>query len=127
MNKTSYVQEHQAIVNVVNKYNEGCRQAVSSIMKPAFSDQATIFGVNAESKLVGGPIQGLFNSIDKPPFHFSSEFCGVIASIDVVGNAAIARIDSNDFSGFCFTDFLSLLKVEGEWTVVCKIYHTHTE
>ncbi|WP_162246083.1 nuclear transport factor 2 family protein, partial [Variovorax sp. Root318D1] len=28
-------------------------------------------------------------------------------------------------SGFCFTDFFHLLKVEGRWTVISKIFHTH--
>lgn len=49
-----------------------------------------------------------------------------IARIDIVGTAASARVDTDDISGFRFTDFFNLLKVEGRWTVVSKIYHTHT-
>ncbi|MGO4264343.1 MULTISPECIES: nuclear transport factor 2 family protein [unclassified Stenotrophomonas] len=124
MSKPTYVQEYQAIVEVLNKYNEGGKQAKSSVMKPAFSEQATIFGVDVESKLVGGPIQGLFDTIDTA-FRPSPEAQGVIVNIDIVGTAASARIDTNDISGFCFTDFFNLLKVEGQWTVVSKIYHTH--
>ncbi|MFJ2523878.1 nuclear transport factor 2 family protein [Pseudomonas capeferrum] len=125
MSNPTYVQEYKAIVEVLNRYNEGGKQANSSIMKPAFSGQATIFGVDADAKLVGGPIQGLFDTIDTPPFRPSPEAVGVIVSIDIVGTAANARIDTNDISGFCFTDFFNLLKVEGKWTVVSKIYHTH--
>lgn len=125
MSKPTYVQEYQAIVEVLKQYNEGGKQAKSSIMKPAFSEQATIFGVDADSKLVGGPIQGLFDTIDNPPFRPSPEVQGVIVNIDIVGTAASARIDTNDISGFCFTDFFNLLKVEGKWAVVSKIYHTH--
>ena len=125
MSKPIYVQEYKAIVEVLNKYNDGCKQAKSSIMKPAFSEQATIFGVDAKGKLIGGPIQGLFDAIDKPPFRPSPEAQGVIVSIDIVGTAASARIDTNDVSGFSFTDFFHLLKVDGKWTVVSKIYHTH--
>lgn len=125
MSKPTYVQEYQAIVEVLNKYNEGCKQAKSSIMKPAFSEQATIFGVDAKGELVGGPIQGLFNAIDNPPFRPSPEAQSVIVNIDIVGTAASARIDTNDVSGFSFTDFFNVLKVEGKWTVVSKIYHTH--
>ncbi|WP_312937143.1 nuclear transport factor 2 family protein [Stutzerimonas nitrititolerans] len=125
MSKPTYVQEYQAIVEVLNQYNEGGKQAKSSIMKPAFSEQATIFGVDAEGKLVGGPIKGLFDTIDNPPFRPSPEAQGVIVKIDIVGAAASARIDTNDISGFCFTDFFNLLKVEGKWTVISKIYHTH--
>lgn len=125
MSKPTYVQEYQAIVEVLNQYNEGGKQAKSSIMKPAFSEQATIFGVDGDAKLIGGPIQGLFDTIDNPPFRPSPEAQGVIAYIDIVGAAASARIDTNDISDFCFTDFFNLLKVEGNWIVVSKIYHTH--
>ena len=124
MNKPIYVQEYQAIVAVLNKYNDGCKQAKSSIMKPVFSEQATIFSVDAKGKLTGGAIQGLFEGIDSS-FRPSPEAQGVIARVDIVGNAASARIDANDVSGFSFTDFFHLLKVEGKWIVVSKIYHTH--
>ena len=124
MNKPTYVQDYQAIVDVLNKYNQGGKQADSSIMKPAFSEQATMFGVDAEGKLAGGPIQGLFDGIDTA-FRPSPEAQGAIVKVDIAGTAASARIDTNDISGFCFTDFFNLLKVEGKWIVISKIYHTH--
>lgn len=124
MSKPTYVTEYNAIVEVLNKYNEGGKQADSSIMKPAFSEHATIFGVD-DNKLIGGPIQGLFDVIDRD-FSPSPNAQGVIVNIDIVGTAASARIDTNDISGFCFTDFFNLLKLDGKWTVVSKIYHTHS-
>jgi len=124
MSKPVYVQEYNAIVEVLEKYNNGGKQADSRIMKPAFSSEATIFGVDGDGKLTGGPIQGLFDVIDSA-FRPSPEAQGVIVNIDIVGSAASARIDTNDISGFCFTDFFNLLKVDGQWTVIGKIYHTH--
>jgi len=124
MSNPTYVQDYNAIVDVLNQYNEGGKQAQSSIMKPAFSEQATIFGVDADNALVGGPIQGLFDTIDTA-FRPSPEARAAIARIDIVGTAASARVDTDDISGFRFTDFFNLLKVEGRWTVVSKIYHTH--
>lgn len=125
MSNTTFVQEYNAIVNVLNKYNTGGVKADSSLMKPAFSDQATIFGVDVDNKLTGGPIQGLFDTIDTA-FRPSPEAKAAIVRIDIVGTAASARIDTDDISGFRFTDFFNLLKVEGKWVVVSKIYHTHT-
>lgn len=124
MNKPIYVQEHNAIVEVLNKYNEGCKQAMSGLMKPAFSEQATIFSVGADGKLTGGAIQNLFDGIDSG-FRPSPEAQNAIVRVDIVGTAASARVDTNDVSGFCFTDFFHLLKVDGKWTVLSKIYHTH--
>lgn len=125
MNTPTFVQEYQAILEVLNKYNAGGAKADSSIMKPAFSDKATIFGVDAEGKLTGGPIQGLFEIIDTA-FRPSPEAAGAVVRIDIVGTAASARIDTDNISGFRFTDFFNLLKVDGAWTIVSKIYHTHS-
>ncbi|WP_370527158.1 nuclear transport factor 2 family protein [Undibacterium sp. CY21W] len=85
----------------------------------------TIFSVDANGKLTGGSIQELFDAIDKPPFHPSPEAQSVIVRVDIVGTAASARIDSNDVSGFSFSDFFQLLKVDGKWTIVSKIFYTH--
>lgn len=125
MNEPTYVHEYQAIVEVLNKYNEGCKQAKSSIMKPAFNEQATMFSVDGDHKLTGGAIQTLFDGIDSG-FQPSPEAQGVIVSVDIVGTAASARIDTNNVSGFCFTDFFHLLKVDDKWIVVSKIFHTHS-
>jgi hypothetical protein len=124
MSKPTYVHDYQAIVEVLTKYIEGCKQAKSSVMKPAFSAKATMFSVDGDSKLTGGPIQGLFDGIDSA-FRPSPEAQAAIVKVDIVGIAASARIDANDVSGFSFTDFFHLLKVDGEWTVVSKVYHTH--
>lgn len=123
MTNLTYVDEYNAIVAVMNQYNEGGKKADSAIMKPAFSDKATIFGVES-GKLSGGPIQGLFDTIDSA-FRPSPEAKAAIVRIDIVGTAASARIDTDNISGFRFTDFFNLLKVDGKWTVVSKIYHTH--
>ena len=124
MNTTTYVQDYQAIVAVLNQYNAGGAQADSSVMRPAFSSEATIFGIDGEGKLTGGPIEGLFEIIDSA-FRPSPQAQAAIARIDIVGTAASARVDTDDISGFRFTDFFNLLKVQGEWTIVSKIYHTH--
>ncbi|MCC7642705.1 MULTISPECIES: nuclear transport factor 2 family protein [unclassified Janthinobacterium] len=124
MNNTTYVQDYQAIVAVLNQYNAGGAQADSGIMRPAFSSEATMFGVDGEDKLTGGPIEGLFEIIDSA-FRPSPQAKAAIARIDIVGTAASARVDTDDISGFRFTDFFNLLKVQGEWTIVSKIYHTH--
>jgi hypothetical protein len=126
MNKLTHVEEYNAIVEVLNKYNHGGAQANSALMKPAFSENATIFGIDGDSKLTGGAIQGLFDTIDTA-FRPSPEAKAAIVSVDIVGTAASARIDTDNLSGFRFTDFFNLLKVEGRWTVVSKIYHTHVD
>lgn len=124
MSKPTYVEEYQAITEVLDKYIEGCKQAKSSIMKPAFSEQATMFSVDGDGKLAGGAIPILFSGIDKD-FRPSPDAKTAITRIEIVGTAASARIDANDMSGIAFTDFFHLLKVDGKWTVISKIFQTH--
>jgi hypothetical protein len=45
-----------------------------------------------------------------------------IVSIDRTGNAAMAKIEL-DYPTVRFTDYMSLLKVNGEWKIVNKIFH----
>jgi hypothetical protein len=123
MSNLTYVQEYNAIVDVLNQYNEGGAKADSALMKPAFNEQATLFGVDGD-KLVGGAIQNLYDVIDNV-FRPSPEAKAAIVSVDIVGTAASARVDTDNVSGLRFTDFFNLLKVEGQWTIVSKIYHTH--
>ncbi|MDQ0741351.1 nuclear transport factor 2 family protein [Pseudomonas sp. W4I3] len=124
MSNPTYVQEYNAIIAVLNKYNEGGAKADSALMKPAFNEQATIFGLDG-GNLVGGAIQNLYDVIDSS-FRPSPEATAAIVRIDIVGTAASARVDTDNISGFRFTDFFNLLKVDGAWTIVSKIYHTHT-
>lgn len=124
VSKPTYVEEYLAISEVLNKYIEGCKQAKSSIMKPAFNEHATMYSVGPDGKLAGGAIPILFDGIDKG-FRPSPDAQAAIVRIEIVGTAASARIDANDMSGISFTDFFHLLKVEGKWTVVSKIFQTH--
>ena len=125
MSNPTYVQEYQAISDtLLNKYIEGCKQAQSSIMKPAFSRQATITVLAQMESWAGGAIPILFDGIDKD-FHPSPDAQAAIVRIEIVGTAASARIDANDVSGISFTDFFHLLKVEGKWTVVSKVFQAH--
>lgn len=45
-----------------------------------------------------------------------------IESLDVTGNAAMAKVVL-DYPGVKFTDYLSLVKADGEWRIVNKIFN----
>ena len=48
-----------------------------------------------------------------------------IDSIDVVGTVATVRLESDNWTGHKFTDFFTLLKVEGTWKIMNKVFHLH--
>jgi hypothetical protein len=45
-----------------------------------------------------------------------------ILSIEIAGNTAIARV-RDDYLGMTFIDALSLLKVDGKWSIYNKLFH----
>lgn len=118
----SQVTEQDAIAAVVQKYLDGGLQAKSSVMRPAFHAGATIFGYLGPD-LIAGPIEGLFEWVDaNDP---ASEMEARLGSVDIAGTVATVRVEIDNWLGHQFTDFLSLLKVDGEWTIISKVFYLH--
>ena len=49
-----------------------------------------------------------------------------IALVDIAGDAAVARVEE-DYPNALYIDYLSLLRIHGEWLVVNKIYMSHSK
>ena len=49
-----------------------------------------------------------------------------VESVDVAGNAAVAKVVL-DYPNVKFTDYMSLLKVDGEWKIVNKTFHSEAK
>ncbi len=122
-NVTTDVTDRDAIAKVVQHYIDGARSGKGDDMKPAFHKDATIFGY-AGADLFGGPIQLLFDWNDE-----SGPAAGLqarIASIDVVDTVATMRLELNNWNGSRYTDLFTLLKVDGEWKIMSKVFHLHS-
>jgi hypothetical protein len=48
-----------------------------------------------------------------------------IVNIDIVGTVASVRLESDNWTGHRFTDFFNLLKLDGQWKVMNKVFHLH--
>ena len=119
---SSYVNEIDEIAEVMQAYIDGARTGKGAAMKPAFHDDATIFGYVGPD-LFGGPIQGLYDWNDQngPATGIQSRF----TSVDVVGTVASVRLDTDNWTGHRFTDFFNLVKIDGQWKVVSKVFYLH--
>ena len=49
-----------------------------------------------------------------------------VESVDVAGNAAVAKVVL-DYPNVKFTDYMSLLKIDGEWKIVNKTFHAEAK
>ncbi|KUO56905.1 MAG: lumazine-binding protein [Alphaproteobacteria bacterium BRH_c36] len=120
--KPTDVQEYDAIVSVIQHYINGAKSGKGAEMKPAFHEDATIFGYVGPD-LFAGPIQKLYewNDQNGPAPDIQSR----ITSVDVTETIATVRLESDDWTGYRFTDMFTLLKFDGQWKIMNKVFHLH--
>jgi hypothetical protein len=110
--------EVTAIEATLNDYLLGNKEGDVDRLRRAFHPSAEIEGVRAEGftswnvdEYVGGMTPGR-----------TREFVPRILAVDFIGNAAQAKVES-DYGNWKFVDYMQLLKIEGEWKIVNKIYY----
>ncbi len=116
------VREYDAITRTVQHYIDGAKSGSGDDMKAAFHDEATFFG-NVGADVFGGPIRQLFDwNDDKGP---ATELQARIAGIDLNGTVATVRLELDNWTGSRYTDLFTLLKANGEWRIMNKVFHLH--
>ncbi len=122
-NAPTNVSEYNVIAKVIQHYIDGAKSGRGDDMKPAFHKDATIFGYVGVD-LLAGPIQQLFawNDENGPATGLQAR----IASIDLIGTVATVRLELDDWTGHRYTDLFTLLKVDGEWKIMSKVFHLHS-
>ncbi len=124
MNAAAAVSDRDAIAATIQQYIDGGISGRGDDMKPAFHEGATIYGYIGPD-LFGGPIQGLFDWNDgNGP---AAELTSNIAAIDIEGTIATVRLELDNWTGHKFTDMFTLLKMDGEWKIISKVFYLHPE
>ena len=127
MNATAAMEQggiHQAI----NFYIEGLREGSVETLKEAFHAQATMCGYLGETLMIV-PIQGLYDFVAShdAPAKTGEPFEASVAATEVAGSVASARITEKSYQGFDFTTFFHLLKIEGRWWIVGKVFNVDSQ
>ncbi len=121
-NLSNNTSDNELIEKTVQFYIDGAKSGKGDDMKPAFHKDATIFGY-AGDDLFAGPIQGLFDWNDENGP--ATELEARITNIDIVGTIATVRLELDNWIGHKYTDLFTLLKVDGTWKIMNKVFHFH--
>ena len=124
MSKPTLTQiDHEAITEVLQHYINGAKSGKGDDMRPAFHQDATVFGYVGRD-LLAGPIEQLFswNDDNGPAKNLQVQ----VSRIDVAGSVATARVELDNWTGRRFTDLFTLLEVDGEWKITNKVFHLHS-
>lgn len=119
--KTVPTTEYDAVIAVAQKYVNGLRNGSSDEVAQAFHKDAVMYGFT-NGELLGGPIANLFDFINK-----NGKAPEITTRLDVLAitpTTAVVRVDmENDAIGADYNDYLTLIRVDGAWKVIAKVYH----
>ena len=119
---TEHIDDETGIRTAIDYYVEGIRNGDVEILKRGFHPQAVMCGYLGDSVLAT-PIQGLYDWVNATPAPSKTGqlFSCTIKSIEITGRVAAAKM-SEQWPDGAFTDYFTLLKVEGTWWLVSKTF-----
>lgn len=109
---------------VMDIYVKGAGERHCDSFRQIFHDMATICGYVGPD-LFAGPIEQFYawHEQNGPATSLSAD----TPIIDVEGSAASARIELHDWTGHRFTDFFTLVRVDGDWKIISKVFYLHDD
>lgn len=110
--------DYIGIIRAVDSYFEAGRKGDSAYMKQVFLPEANIYGTS-EGKVIGGPIQLLYDMVDGKPS--PTEIVYEVASVDIAGNIATVRLEIADWAGNAYTDMFTMIKDGDDWKIASKV------
>lgn len=108
----------QLVEKTLNFYLEGGTNNDFEMLKKAFHETATMRFVGEEYKEVNA-IDFFKKGMKAGP---KQERITRIVAISITGNAANAQLEIK-YPTFTFIDYMNMLKVDGEWKIVSKIFY----
>ena len=114
-------EEGDAVKQTLNYYLEGGTNNDFETLKKAFHEDATMKYIRDGYTAVNA--LEFFGSRMKPG-PAQNRTCEIVY-LDVSGDAAHARLEIK-YEKFMFVDYMNLLKINGEWKIVSKIFNRVT-
>lgn len=119
------LKEYDAVAKAAENFVKSVAEGNSSYAKQLFSDDAVLFGF-LEGKLERGSIGQFYKNVDTTGA--DPNFKARIDVITVEESLAVVRVLEEGWGGrIDFTDFLLLLKIDGEWKCVAKAYNQNSD
>lgn len=114
------VAEHEAVYRALMHYVDGGGKADIDEVKKGFHERAVMNGVDAEGKCSFGPIENLYELYRQVG---PTDARTRVDILDIAGSIAVARITIEGWHGQDFVDYHELVKQDGEWKIVAKVFN----
>ena len=120
----SEIKEYAAVQEAAEKFVKSVAEGNSEYAKTLFTDDAVLFGMR-DGVLEHGSIEQFYHNVDT--VGAGEDFKARIDVLAVEESVAVVRVLEEKWGGrIDFTDFLLLLKLNGEWKCVAKAYNQNS-
>ena len=117
--------EYEAVANAARKFVKSVAEGNSEYAKALFTEDAVLFGI-LNGTVERGSIEQFYHNVDT--FVAGEQFKARIDVLAVEETVSVVRVLEEGWGGSVdFTDFLLLLKLEGEWKCVAKAYNQNSD
>lgn len=118
------IKEYEAVAEAAGKFVKSVAEGNSKYAKTLFTDDAVLFGI-LDGKLEHGSINQFYHNVDT--IGAGDNFNARIDVLAVEETVAVVRVLEEGWGNrIDFTDFLLLLKINGEWKCVAKAYNQNS-
>ena len=115
--------EEAAVRETIENYFRGHATGNGEYFKKAFHTDAKLFWIR-DGQLAERTSAEFINGASGKPAPDEAQRKRRIESIDITGNAAIVKV-SLDYPDAHIIDYMSMLKVDGQWKIVNKTFYVN--
>lgn len=113
--------EEAAVREAIQHYFQGHATGQGEHFRKAFHPDAKLFFIR-DGKLTQWTSEEYISRAGGKPAPDEAQRKRRIDSIDITGNAAVVKL-TLDYPNVVFTDYMSMLKIDGQWKIVNKTFH----
>lgn len=121
---SKHFNELESILETIQLYIDGVHNGDVDLLRKAFNANAMMYGASpgGNTLLVIEELYGYVSS-NKPVKETSSNHQCLVTSIRYQGGAAAVEMEETDAYGFNYLNYFHLLKIDGRWEIVSKLYN----
>lgn len=119
------IKEYEAVAKAAELFVKSVAEGNSEHAKRLFTDDAVLFGI-LNGTIERGSIDQFYHNVDT--VGAGADFKARIDVMAVEETVAVVRVLEEGWGGSIdFTDYLLLLKIDGEWKCVAKAYNQNSD
>lgn len=119
------ISEYKAVEEAAMKFVKSVAEGNSKYAKELFTDEAVLFGF-LDGKLEHGSIEQFYHNVDT--VGAGADFKARVDIVSIEETVAVVRVLEEKWGGrIDFTDYLLILKIDGEWKCVAKAYNQNSD